>query len=115
MPTTCPPSGACGTTAQVWLDPRNSPGTLLSPLSQLNNATVQACVSWNNGLLSDCCLFTVPVTVRRCSQLADGGFSVYYLGPTQGCDIAYCSAPPAVGKGGAEESGGMAKDANKGR
>ena len=62
MPTRCPPAGSCGTSAQVWLDPRNSPGTILS--RNLSDATLEACVSWNNGVLSDCCLFTVPVTVK---------------------------------------------------
>ena len=36
----------------------------------------------------ECCLFTLPVTVKNC-----GDFRVYHIGPTQSCSIAFCSAP----------------------
>ena len=36
----------------------------------------------------ECCLFTLPTTVKNC-----GEFRVYHIGPTQACSIAYCSAP----------------------
>ena len=36
----------------------------------------------------ECCLFTLPTTVKNC-----GDFRVYHIGPTQACSIAYCSAP----------------------
>ena len=86
MATTCPGPGSCGTIAPVWLD-----------LTTRQNLTrdmfsVDACVSWgfgDGGMDNfDCCLFTLPVRVKQCS-----GFRVYHLGPTQACDIAYCSAP----------------------
>ena len=47
-----------------------------------------SCISWSfsdgqEGQTAydnyDCCLFTLPVTVKRCP----GNFFVYYLGPTQ--------------------------------
>ena len=62
---------------------------------------IDACVSWSfddeyvddldePSYLSnhDCCLFTLPTTVKNC-----GDFRVYHIGPTQACSIAYCSAP----------------------
>ena len=66
-------------------------------------AELEACVSWsfedadgsnyiygeeNNTPSYDCCLFTLPTTVKNC-----GDFRVYHIGPTQACSIAYCSAP----------------------
>ena len=83
MPLDCPPPGSCGTQAPVWLD--------LDSLPQKRNQTIEvdACVSWGFEDLdgqSDCCLFTLPITVKNC-----GNFNVYYLGPTQACSIAYCS------------------------
>lgn len=96
MPTSCPPPDSCATAAQVWLDTKGR------DVFSLGNATVEACVSWgfhhadddpvlHNSVLADCCLFTLPVTVRNC-----GDFNVYYLSPTQGCSIAYCSAPGPI-------------------
>ncbi len=99
MASSCPGPGSCGTVAPVWLDM-----TTRQNLSW-NSYSVDACVSWGFGDGGfdnfDCCLFTLPVQVKQCK-----GFRVYYLGPTQACDIAYCSAPvtrtnhvvPAVGK-----------------
>ena len=86
MATSCPGPGSCGTVAPVWLDMRTR-----SNLTE-NLYSVDACVSWGFGDGGfdnfDCCLFTLPVQVKQCN-----GFRVYYLGPTQACDIAYCSAP----------------------
>jgi hypothetical protein len=86
MATTCPGPGRCGTVAPVWLD-------LATRVNLTSNTySIDACVSWGFGDGGfdnfDCCLFTLPVRVKKCS-----GFHVYYLGPTQACDIAYCSAP----------------------
>lgn len=101
MATTCPGPGKCGTVAPVWLD--------LSSAVNLtaNTFSVDACVSWGFGDGGfdnfDCCLFTLPVKVKNCQ-----GFRVYYLGPTQACDIAYCSAPTGQsmpGGGGTLEQG----------
>lgn len=101
MATTCPGPGKCGTVAPVWLD--------LSSAVNLtaNTFSVDACVSWGFGDGGfdnfDCCLFTLPVKVKNCQ-----GFRVYYLGPTQACDIAYCSAPTGQsmpGAGGTLEQG----------
>ena len=78
--------GSCGTVAPVWLDMRTRQNFTE------NLYSVDACVSWGFGDGGfdnfDCCLFTLPVKVKQCK-----GFRVYYLGPTQACDIAYCSAP----------------------
>ena len=45
-----------------------------------NTYSVDACVSWGFGDGGfdnfDCCLFTLPVKMKRCKQ----GFNVYYLG-----------------------------------
>ena len=86
MATSCPGPGRCGTVAPVWLDMN----TLVNLTS--NTYSVDACVSWGFGDGGfdnfDCCLFTLPVKMKACA-----GFNVYYLGPTQACDIAYCSAP----------------------
>ena len=86
MATSCPGPGSCGTVAPVWLDMRTRQN-----LTE-NLYSVDACVSWGFGDGGfdnfDCCLFTLPVKVKQCK-----GFRVYYLGPTQACDIAYCSAP----------------------
>ena len=86
MATSCPGPGRCGTVAPVWLDMN----TLVNLTS--NTYSVDACVSWGFGDGGfdnfDCCLFTLPVKMKTCN-----GFHVYYLGPTQACDIAYCSAP----------------------
>ena len=86
MATSCPGPGRCGTVAPVWLDI----STMVNLTS--NTYSVDACVSWGFGDGGfdnfDCCLFTLPVKMKQCS-----GFKVYYLGPTQACDIAYCSAP----------------------
>ena len=89
MATSCPGPGSCGTVAPVWLDMtshKNLTGQTFS---------VDACVSWGFGDGGfdnfDCCLFTLPVQVKQCS-----GFKVYHLGPTQACDIAYCSAKPSI-------------------
>ena len=72
--------------APVWLDMRTRQNFTE------NLYSVDACVSWGFGDGGfdnfDCCLFTLPVKVKQCN-----GFRVYYLGPTQACDIAYCSAP----------------------
>ena len=86
MATSCPGPGSCGTVAPVWLD--------MSTLQNLTSNTFygEACVSWGFGDGGfdnyDCCLFTLPVQIKQCN-----GFRVYFLGPTQACDIAYCSAP----------------------
>ena len=86
MATSCPGPGSCGTVAPVWLDM-----TTRQNLTS-NTYSVDACVSWGFGDGGfdnfDCCLFTLPVHVKNCQ-----GFNVYFLGPTQACDIAYCSAP----------------------
>ena len=82
--------GSCGTVAPVWLDMRTRQNFTE------NLYSVDACVSWGFGDGGfdnfDCCLFTLPVKVKQCK-----GFRVYYLGPTQACDIAYCSAPTFKG------------------
>ena len=66
--------GRCGTVAPVWLDM----STLVNLTS--NTYSVDACVSWGFGDGGfdnfDCCLFTLPVKMKRCKQ----GFNVYYLG-----------------------------------
>lgn len=76
--------------APVWLDMRTRQNFTE------NLYSVDACVSWGFGDGGfdnfDCCLFTLPVKVKQCK-----GFRVYYLGPTQACDIAYCSAPTFKG------------------
>ena len=90
MATNCPGPGSCGTVAPVWLDMRTQHN-----LTE-NLYSVDACVSWGFGDGGfdnfDCCLFTLPVMVKQCN-----GFKVYHLGPTQACDIAYCSAPAIRG------------------
>ncbi len=103
MATSCPAPDTCGTTAQVWLDlSRLEGGATGDHLLGTGNVSAEACVSWGfsswsggyrrrrrrRRSLSDCCLFTLPVRILNC-----GGFNVYHLGPTQACDIAYCSAP----------------------
>ena len=80
----CPLPGRCGTKAPVWLrDPHGAASNMTSGSSV---ADMEACVSWSfdqdgegDGSNFDCCLFTLPVTVKRCP----GDFHVYYLGPTQ--------------------------------
>ena len=67
-------------------------------------AEFESCVSWSfedeydydsqtvgspdSSPTYECCLFTLPTTVKNC-----GDFRVYHIGPTQACSIAYCSAP----------------------
>ena len=80
----CPLPGRCGTNAPVWLrDPHGAASNMTLGSSV---ADMEACVSWSfdqdgegDGSNFDCCLFTLPVTVKRCL----GDFHVYYLGPTQ--------------------------------
>ncbi len=93
MSTSCPPANSCGSTAQVWLDlPAGS------DVLSTGNVSAEACVSWgfSNPLagIADCCLFTLPIKILNC-----GPFNVYHLGPTQACDIAYCSAKTNYGQG----------------
>ena len=86
---------------QVWLDLSRLPDPTVD-LLETGNVSVDACVSWGfsssghaaKRSLSDCCLFTLPVRILNCGG-GDGpdAFNVYHLGPTQACDIAYCSAP----------------------
>ena len=84
MSNTCPGQHVCGTESPVWLDPAtlvNMTGTM----SSTSMMTGSACVSWSWPGMSDCCLYTLPVTLRKCD-----GFWTYYLQPTQACNVAYC-------------------------
>ena len=112
MATECPIPGHCGTNAPVWirdLDWR------IGNLSTGMMANLDGCVSWsfdedfgNQDQQYDCCLFTLPVTVKNC-----GDFFVYYLGPTQACSIAYCSASSATKRVGATSYTSTAKGTSK--
>ena len=70
----------CGTESPAWLD--------TSSLTNLTRDTQEGhvCVSWSWPGMSDCCLYTLPVTIKHCQD-----FIVYYLQPTQACNVAYCS------------------------
>ena len=81
LSTTCPGHrDTCGTESPAWLD--------TSTLRNLSRDTLEGevCVSWSWPGMSDCCLYTIPVTVKYCQD-----FVSYYLQPTQACNVAYCS------------------------
>ena len=81
LSTTCPGQhDTCGTESPAWLD--------TSTLRNVTRDTLEGevCVSWSWPGMSDCCLFTIPVTIKYCQD-----FVSYYLQPTQACNVAYCS------------------------
>ena len=80
LATTCPGPGVCGTRSPAWLDT-----TSLTSLDT-NTTRGEVCVSWSWPGSTDCCLYTLPVTVKTCP-----GFTSYFLQPTAACPVAYCS------------------------
>merc|ERR1711923_479565 len=94
MSSTCPGQHVCGTESPVWLDPA-SLVNMTSTVSSSNMMTGSVCVSWSWPGMSDCCLYTLPVTLRQCD-----GFWTYYLQPTQACNVAYCMDTGNVGQPG---------------
>lgn len=81
MPNSCPGAGRCNTQYPGWLfgsHPHKDEGCV----------TMQVCFG---DYLSGCCRYRKNVLVRNC-----GGFYVYKLGPTPGCNFRYCGqeAPP---------------------
>ncbi|XP_033764307.1 oncoprotein-induced transcript 3 protein-like [Pecten maximus] len=77
IPTSCPASFSCGTLLPVWINGSN-PGTTDGPV------TMQGCV--NSGVATSCCSSVFDIGVRNC-----GSFFIYFLRPTPGCPLAYCS------------------------
>lgn len=86
LATACPGQGVCGTRSPAWLDPTS----LTSSSSSPNTSTGLVCVSWSWPGSTDCCLYTLPVTVKLCP-----GFTSYFLQPTAACHVAYCSETAA--------------------
>ena len=78
----CPGPGVCGTRSPAWLDL----SSLTSSSSSPNISRGEVCVSWSWPGSTDCCLYTLPVTLQLCQ-----GFTSYFLQPTAACHVAYCS------------------------
>ena len=76
----CPGPGVCGTRSPAWLDSSSLTST------STNTSAGHICVSWSWPGSTDCCLYTLPVTIKLCP-----GFTSYFLQPTAACHVAYCS------------------------
>ncbi|CAH3175999.1 unnamed protein product [Porites lobata] len=75
MPTSCPPTGRCGTSAPGWLNGGH-------PTVADGQVSRQVCFHWNG----NCCLWSTNIKVRNC-----GSYYVYYLsGTPSGCHLRYC-------------------------
>lgn len=75
MPNSCPGPGKCNTQYPGWLfgsHPHKDDGCV----------AMQVCFG---DYFSGCCQYRKQVLVRNC-----GGFYVYKLGPTPGCNFRYC-------------------------
>ncbi|XP_066018859.1 uncharacterized protein [Pocillopora verrucosa] len=83
MPNACPGPGRCNT---------QYPGWLFGSHPHKDDGCVERMVCFGD-YVSGCCELRRKVLVRNC-----GGFYVYKLGPTPGCNLRYCgrNAPPAV-------------------
>ncbi|CAH3110674.1 unnamed protein product [Pocillopora meandrina] len=83
MPNACPGPGRCNT---------QYPGWLFGSHPHKDDGCVERMVCFGD-YVSGCCELRRKVLVRNC-----GGFYVYKLGPTPGCNLRYCGrdAPPAV-------------------
>ncbi|XP_069122603.1 pancreatic secretory granule membrane major glycoprotein GP2-like [Argopecten irradians] len=76
IPTSCPAPYSCGTLLPVWIN-----GT--HPMLGEGPVTRKACVTAGS---SSCCSTTIDIGVMNC-----GAYFMYYLEPTPGCPVAYCS------------------------
>ena len=77
MPTSCPPTGRCGTNAPGWMNGGH-------PTVADGQISRQVCFHWN----SNCCLWSTNIKVRNC-----GSYYVYYLHSTTNngyCSLRYC-------------------------
>ena len=88
LATECPGPGVCGTRSPAWLDT----SSLTSSSSSPNTTRGEVCVSWSWPGSTDCCLYTLPVTIKLCP-----GFTSYFLQPTAACHVAYCSHTARTG------------------
>ncbi|XP_078382516.1 uncharacterized protein LOC144665202 [Oculina patagonica] len=74
MPTSCPPTYRCDTSATGWLNGGH-------PTVADGQVTRQACFHWS----SNCCYWSTNIQVRNC-----GSFYVYYFNGTPNCQLRYC-------------------------
>nr|XP_003418851.2 pancreatic secretory granule membrane major glycoprotein GP2 isoform X1 [Loxodonta africana] len=81
IPETCVPVFRCQTAAPLWLN-----GTHPTLEEGIVNHT--ACAHWSD----NCCLWKTEVSVKACP----GGYYVYQLEGTPGCDLRYCTDPSTV-------------------
>ncbi|XP_021376208.1 pancreatic secretory granule membrane major glycoprotein GP2-like [Mizuhopecten yessoensis] len=77
IPTSCPQTFSCGTLLPVWMN-GSHPSATEGPVTR------KMCV--NAGFDTSCCSSKFDIGVKNC-----GTFMIYYLNPTPGCPIAYCS------------------------
>ena len=74
MPTSCPPTHRCGTSAPGWLNGEH-------PTVADGQVTGTVCFHWT----SRCCHWSTDIKVRNC-----GSYYVYYLSGTPRCHLRYC-------------------------
>ncbi|XP_066919364.1 von Willebrand factor D and EGF domain-containing protein-like [Clytia hemisphaerica] len=81
MPTTCPPSFACGTRYPVWLNDTH-------PTSYNQATNVKACIN----VEGVCCLEEIQIQAARCrDNVKNEDFFVYKLAQlTWACPVGYC-------------------------
>ncbi|XP_066239567.1 pancreatic secretory granule membrane major glycoprotein GP2-like [Saccopteryx leptura] len=83
MPESCVPINRCQTSAPMWLNGAHP--TLAEGL-----VTRTACAHW----AGNCCYWNAKVQVKACP----GGYHVYQLEGTPGCNLRYCTDPTTAGE-----------------
>ena len=77
MPSSCPPTDTCDTSAKSWLNGRH-------PTVADGRVTRQVCFHYS----SNCCNWSTNIEVRNC-----GSFNVYrFSGTPVGCNLRYCGS-----------------------